>query len=62
MKNRYYIYFLTVSEALEHAEKHEDDESWDLWMDGHAQIRGCVNRVVDAARMTLMGVRHGRRI
>lgn len=61
MKNRDYIYFLTISEATEQAEKHEDDDSWDLWMDGHAQIRGCVNRVIEAARIPLGG-RNGRRI
>jgi hypothetical protein len=42
MSERSLVYFLTVEHAKQIAERHERDETWDIWGDEEAQLAGCV--------------------
>lgn len=38
------IYLLTVAQAKRRAKRHEEEESWDLWTDGHARNEARFNK------------------
>lgn len=40
MQNNKYVYFLSIKQAIELAEQHEDDEDWELWGDTEAIYLG----------------------
>lgn len=44
MQNKEEVYFLTIRQAMDFAEDHQADDTWDLWADYVARAAGKYNR------------------
>jgi hypothetical protein len=49
MQNNEYVYFLSVKQAMELANKHEDEDDWDIFTDPEAIAKGMNNIMENAS-------------
>ena len=49
MQNNEYVYFLSVKQAMEIAEKHRNDADWDIFSDPAAIAKGMNNLMEKAS-------------